>query len=261
MNIEIRRAEYKDVEALRDLYRQEGNCQIIHDSILRRGLADPYLILVGGRIGGYGGVWNKHHENRLMEFYTLPDSRSAALAMFRELLGVSGATEMEAQTNIPLMLTMLYDCARNIMDEAILFHDAFTTHLPCPQGMFRQATPDDAASVFAHQHEPVGDWLMDVGGGIVATAGALYHYNPPYGDIYMEVSEPARRQGFGSYLVQEVKRVCYEAGKKPAARCSPDNIGSRRTLEKAGFLPCGRLLVGETDPARIAGGTGPGFQE
>ena len=28
-----------------------------------------------------------------------------------------------------------------------------------------------------------------------------------------------RQQGFGSYLVQEIKRPCYEMGKIPAARC------------------------------------------
>ena len=57
------------------------------------------------------------------------------------------------------------------------------------------------------------------------------------------------QQGFGSYLVQELKRVCYEAGKKPAARCNADNVASRRTLQKAGFLPCGRLLVGDVTPS------------
>ena len=253
MNIQAHRTEYNDVEALRELYRQEANCQIIHDSALRRGLADPYVILADGRIGGYGAIWNAHHQNRLMEFYTLPARRAAALPMFRELLRVSGATYVEAQTNIPQMLTMLYDCARNITDSAILFQDGFTTSLPCPRGVFRRAAPEDAASMFVHQHEPVGDWLVEVGGHVVGTAGVLSHYNPPYGDIHMEVSEAARRQGFGSYLVQEVKRACYESGKKPAARCDPANIGSRRTLQKAGFLPCGRLLVGEVGPPHEGG--------
>jgi GNAT superfamily N-acetyltransferase len=61
----------------------------------------------------------------------------------------------------------------------------------------------------------------------------------------MEVEETSRRKGYGSYLIQEIKRVCYAAGKKPAARCGPENIASRRTLEKAGFRVCGHLLVGE----------------
>jgi Acetyltransferase (GNAT) family len=248
MNIQVQRAEYKDVEALRGLYRQEANCQIIHDSALARGMADPYLILVNDRIGGYGAVWNKHEIGRLMEFYTLPAVRGAALPMCRELLAVSQATHIEAQTNMPLMLMMLYDCAKNITTESLLFQDAFTSNLQCPSGVFRHARPEDASSTFPHLHEPEGDWVVEVEGAVVATGGFLCHYNPPYGDIYMEVSESWRRQGIGSYLVQEVKRVCYEAGKRPAARCNPSNTASRRTLQKAGFLPCGRLLAGEVIP-------------
>jgi GNAT superfamily N-acetyltransferase len=144
-----------------------------------------------------------------------------------------------------LLLLMLYDCATNITAEAILFEDAFTTHLSCPAGIFRQTIPEDAAAVFPHKQEPVGEWILEADGRLVATGGFHAHYNPPYADIYMEVAEAERCKGFGSFLVQEIKRVCYEAGKKPAARCAADNTASRRTLQKAGFLPCGRLLVGD----------------
>lgn len=34
MQIHVLRAQYQDVEALRELYRQEANCQIIRDSML-----------------------------------------------------------------------------------------------------------------------------------------------------------------------------------------------------------------------------------
>ena len=248
VTIRVERAEYRDVEALRELYRQEANCQIIADSLLGRGLADPYLIVVEGRVGGYGGVRNRYDPGRVMEFYTLPALRGFALPMFREFLAASGATSIQAQTNMPLMLMLLYDCAQNIATHNILFEDAFTSHLDCPQARFRRTLPEGDA-VFAHHSEPVGDWLVEAEGVVVATGGFLCHYNLPYADIFMEVSEPARRQGIGSYLVQEVKRVCYEAGKKPAARCDPANVGSRRTLQKAGLLPCGRLLVGEVIPA------------
>jgi hypothetical protein len=249
MNIEVRAAQYSDVEELRGLFRQEANCQIIHDSFLRRGLAAPYLILADGRAGGYGAVSNRYDNGRLMEFYTLPHLRASALAMFRKLLAVSQATHIEAQTNISWMLLMLYDCARNITAENVLFHDASITALPAPNGcIFRHITPEEAESGFPHNPEP-GEWVIEANDGtVVATGGFLCHYNPPYGDIYMEVAEPARRQGFGSYLVQELKRECYAAGKRPAARCNPANTASRRTLEKAGLLSCGRLLVGEVVP-------------
>ena len=91
--------------------------------------------------------------------------------------------------------------------------------------------------------------MIEVAGEAVATGGALHHYNPPYADLFMEVSEAHRRHGHGSYLVQELKRICYESGNKPAARCDASNVASRQTLQKAGFLPCARLLVGDVIPS------------
>ncbi|MBN8593989.1 MAG: GNAT family N-acetyltransferase [Anaerolineae bacterium] len=246
MQIDIQRAAYPDVEAMRELYRHEAGCQIIHDSHLRRQLADPYLILLNGRLCGYGGISNKA-PHRLIEFYVQPAVRRFASTLLRELLAASRATAMAAQTNIPLMLMLLYEFAQDITREAILFEDAEMTHHTCTQGVFRQATPADAVTIFPHHHEPVGNWVIDTAEGIVATGGFLTHYNPPYGDIFMEVRESARQRGFGRYLVQELKRVCYEAGKKPAARCDPTNTASRRTLESAGLLPCGYLLTGRID--------------
>ena len=72
----------------------------------------------------------------------------------------------------------------------------------------------------------------------------MLHYNPPFGDIYMEVDETRQRRGYGSYLIQELKRVCYEMGRIPAARCNVANAASRAALQKAGLLPCARMLNG-----------------
>jgi GNAT superfamily N-acetyltransferase len=247
MDIQVRPADYEDVMTLRELYRQEANCEIVHDSFLGRRLADPYLILVNGRVAGYGGIGNKYPPKCLTEFYVLPAMRPFAVPMYRALLDASQATRVEAQTNMPLMLLMLYDCATNIATDAILFEDTSTTQLACPNGVFRQTRPEEKSSIFQHTREPVGDWLLEVNGAVVATGGFMTHYNPPYADVYMEVAEPERRKGYGSYLVQELKRVCYEAGKKPASRCNLDNLASRATLTKAGLLPCGRMLVGEVN--------------
>jgi len=85
---------------------------------------------------------------------------------------------------------------------------------------------------------------VEVGGAVAAKGGILFHYNQPYGDIYMEIAEPFRRRGFGSYLVQKLKRVCYEQGNIPSVRCNPKNIASRKTLQKAGFVRCGQIVTG-----------------
>ena len=107
-------------------------------------MADPYLIFVNDRIAGYGAVWNMYQKDRLMEFHTLPSARGMAATLFRELLVASQATHIEAQTNMPWMLMMLYDHARNITTESILFQDVFLTNLACPGAVLRRSTYDDA---------------------------------------------------------------------------------------------------------------------
>jgi GNAT superfamily N-acetyltransferase len=87
-------------------------------------------------------------------------------------------------------------------------------------------------------------WVVEAEGKVAGAGDILFHYNRPYGDIYMKIAEPFRRRGLGSYLVQELKRVCYEGGNVPAARCNVKNAASRKTLQRAGFVPCGHILVG-----------------
>ena len=139
---------------------------------------------------------------------------------------------------------MLFDCAVEITSNVILFRDAVTTNLVMPGIIFRQVDASERDAIFAHKLEGVGDWALESGGEIVATGGIYLHYNLPYGDISMEVNEQFWRRGYGSLLVQELKRVCYEMGRIPAARCNVANVASRATLQKAGFLPCGRILRG-----------------
>jgi GNAT superfamily N-acetyltransferase len=236
----------EEVLALRDLYRREMGCQIVRDSWHGRGWTDSYLFRLNGRVVGYGLVGGVGGNPRdvIMEYYVLPAHRAAALPLFRQLAAISHARTVEAQTNDVLLTLMLYDCADKIESDTVLFHDSFTTHLAVSGITFRRITEADKERIFPHTREPVGDWVIEAGGEVAATGGILFHYNVPYGDIHMEVAEPFRRRGYGSYLVQELKRTCYEMGRVPAARCKASNTASRATLQKAGFLPCARLLTG-----------------
>ncbi len=253
MKVEVRQIEPAEILALRELYRQEMNCQVVHDSWLRRGFAAPYLHLLEGKVAGYGAVTVGEviEPGMVHEFYLLPSHRAAAVPLFRQLLVKSKASSIRAQTNDALLSLLLYDFAEGITSDTVLWHDAFATQLALPEAIFRKLAESEKANVFAHQLEPVGDWALEVMGSIVATGGFLTHYNPPYGDIFMEVAQPFQRRGYGSCLVQEIKRVCYEAGKKPAARCKAANVASRKTLEKAGLLPCGRILIGRVNAERL----------
>lgn len=236
----------ESIRALREEYRREMNCQIVHDSWHERGFTQSYHFKTEGQLVGYGSVGASEGGPKTIvkEFFVIPQYRAIALRLFRQLLEVSGAKTIEAQTNDPLLSAMLSACAVDTVSHTILFADAAVTHLDGRGGKLRPIRLLDRFRMFRHHVEPIGDWGIEVDSAIVATGGLLFHYNPPYGDIYMEVAEPFRRRGFGSYLVQELKRICREGGHVPAARCSADNTASQLTLQRAGMAPCGTIVTG-----------------
>jgi GNAT superfamily N-acetyltransferase len=101
--------------------------------------------------------------------------------------------------------------------EKIVFRDALVTHLRVAGAVVRRIRVGEAENVFTHHREPVGDYILEVDGVVVATGGLTSHYNPPYRDVYMEVEPRFRLRGYGSYLVQELKALCYESGGIPCA--------------------------------------------
>jgi GNAT superfamily N-acetyltransferase len=246
--MKVERAELREIERMRDIFRHEMNCQIIHDSIhARPGWTHEYLITEGAGKVGYGSVavagpWQA--KPSVYEYFLLPQHRRRVFDAFAALLTSSGATAIETQSNDALLTVMLHTFATAVASESILFHDQATTAHALPDAVFRRAAPEDAGQVAQQQLAPEARWLVEVGGVVAAAGDILFHYNRPYGDIYMAVGEAFRTRGIGTYLVQELKRVCYEGGSVPAARCSPKNVASRQTLQRAGFVPCGHILTG-----------------
>jgi GNAT superfamily N-acetyltransferase len=248
MKLSAKAANVEDVLPWRDMYRLEMGCQIIHDSIHRRpGWTQEYFLFAGGTPVGYGSVaiagpWTGRPT--VYEFYVVPQHRLRVFDLFSTLLVASGAIMLEVQSNDSLATVMLHTFTQNVTSESVLFHDKLTTSLLSPGAAFRAATAAEVPDVPRDQLKWHG--VVEVEGKVAATGGILY--NRPYGDIYMEVAESCRRRGLGSFLVQESKRVCYESGNVPAARCNPGNVASRRTLQKAGFVPCGHILNGSVLP-------------
>jgi GNAT superfamily N-acetyltransferase len=250
MNIQVSPVDPERILPFRDLYRQELNCQIVHDTAhYRKDCVQSFLLEVDGEIAGYGSTWVGNYwmtNGALFEFYVLPVHRCRLFMLFDEFVRVTKPPKIHTQTNDPFLGVLIYDHVQKIIAGHILFQDWKTTNHALQGTIFRHSTPEDKDHIFEHKIEPVGDWLLEKDGRIVATGGVLYHYNRPYGDIFMEVDEAFRRQGFGQFLVQELKKVCYQSGSVPGARTKPTNLASRRTLEAAGFAPCGRLIYGDT---------------
>lgn len=238
--------DFASVRRWRDLYRLEMGCQVVHDSIHDRpGWTQHYLLHADGAAVGYGaiavgGPWSDHPT--AIEFFVVPERRGALFDLYEALLASSGAVAIEVQSNDTLGTVMLHAFGEGVRSEAIVFEDGVRTKLRPEGAVFRQPTASEAPDVPAEHLRWCG--VVEVDGVVAGNGGILFHYNRPFGDIYMEVEEPFRRRGLGSFLVQELKRVCHEGGHLPAARCNVDNVASRRTLQRAGMVPCAHILKG-----------------
>jgi GNAT superfamily N-acetyltransferase len=205
------------------------------------------VLHIGGPAVGFasvaiGGPWK---DNRtVLEFYVLPEYRTRAFELFEAFLATAGCKSMEVQSNDALVTVMLHTFARDICTEKIVFRDAYTTSLPPGGAVLRCVTPE--AETWAQLKERSGatDYVLELDGQPAGQGSILFHYNLPYVDLSMDVNESLRRRGFGSYIIQELKRVAYELGAIPGARCNPTNVPSRRTLQKAGMVPYANMLVG-----------------
>ena len=244
--LNVSKINLKEILYLRSLFLQETNFQIRYNACHERGWTDSYVVMYNEEKIGYGSIkGNENIDDRdtIFEFYIIPSFRNLSLAAFLELLHSSKATFIECQSNDLLISSLLYQYGQNISSDVVLFEDNITSNIKMDKIVFRKRNENDV--VFEHRAEPIGDYILELNYEIVATGGFLLHYNMPFADLYMEVKEDCRRKGLGSFLIQELKRQCYLAGRVPAARTGTDNIASRATLLKAGFKIAGFMLFGK----------------
>lgn len=245
MKFKVHKTELQTILPLRHLFLQEANFQVRYNACHERGWTDSYLLRRDETAIGYGSI--KGHEiagrDTVFEFYLIPAFRKFASVIFPELIAASGARFIECQSNDLPLTAMLYEFAQNLNAEAVLFEDHAVTAHVVSDVVFRARKKDDEA--FEHRVEPVGDYVLERQGEIVASGGFFLHYNAPFADLYMEVKENCRRRGLGSFILQELKRECYLAGRVPAARCNIGNQASRAALLKAGMKVCGFMLKGD----------------
>lgn len=242
VDIRIGKTNLDEISNFRALFLEENNFQFVCNKCHDYGWSDDYLFTINGEKAGYGCVWGtnrREDRDAIFEFYLLPAYRSLAELVFPKFHELSGTIYVECQTNDLLLTSMLYEFCCDINTEAILFEEYHETNMHIPGTIFRKKKAGDTVS------EDTGEYLLFYNGEVVADGGLMLNYNLPYADIYMRVYEDKRRNGFGSLIVQELKKEAYRIGRVPAARCNINNFISKATLEKAGLRVCGYRVMGK----------------
>ena len=245
MRIDVEKTELERILPLRAAFLAEGKRQVVRNAYHQRGWSDSYLLRIDGEDAGYGSTMAEERvgeRNIVFEFYIVPRHRKAIRAAFAALLRKASAVRIECQSNDGLLAPMLFEFAEGIFSHVMLFEAGPPAGHDLPGAVVRPRRVED--QIFAHTSEPLGAFVLEQGGAIIATGGFLTHYNPPFADLYMEVEPSQRRRGAGRFLVQEVMKATVAEGLVPAARCNISNPGSRATLISAGMRPCGYMLAG-----------------
>ncbi len=176
-----------------------------------------------------------------MEFWVEPTERVRAADYFRALIDASAATHAEAQTNLSAMCDVVPSFVPESAREHFLFEDSTAPAPSAPAGVvLRRRVETDSG--------PDGEWVACVDSKVIGAGGYLTHYNPPYVDLFIEVTEAWRGRGVGSYLVGALREVARADAFVPAARCAAANRASARTLERGGMRRCGEIIAGEVVP-------------
>ena len=247
MEFSIKKCKLEDILPLRAQFLQENNFQIRYNACHERNWSDSYLVSSEDQAIGYGSVKGMEEltdRDSIFEFYLHPPFRKNAHEIFGEFISMVKPKFLECQTNDFFLSSLVFEFSSNIHSDTILFEEHITTNLIIEDIEFRKRKEDEVT--FRHQFdgEP-GEFVLIKNGIVVATGGFLLHYNEPFADLHMEVNPEYLNLGYGSYILQEVKKECYLAGKIPAARCNIKNKVSRSTLIKAGMRVCGFMLIGD----------------
>ncbi len=241
MQLNVHPTGLEEIRAFRTMFLHENQFQFVCNKCHDYGWADTWLFEMDGVSVGYGSVWGtdrRQDRDTIFEFFLIPHYRRHATAIFEEFRNLSKAIWIECQSNDIFLTTMLHRFCENSFAEAILFEDHFQTDFTLPGVLFRRRTDDDPMD------GDDSEYVVVANGEIVASGGLMLNYNIPYADLYMQTREAFRCRGYATFLVQELKRVAYEMGRVPAARCNVSNRISQATLEKAGLRVCGFRLKG-----------------
>ncbi len=236
MKMHVSKTTHREVAHLRNLFLRAINCQFIHNAYHERDWADVYLFYYDDIPAGYTalcGGEDRNVKDTVFEFFVLPEFYRFSSRFFSIVLDVARPLYIESQSNDVFTSSVLLEFAHDIKTSVVLFEDGMLTNYSIAGASFRLKKADD--KIFEHYVEGEGEYVVEWNDEIVATGGFLQHYNAPFADLYMEVKENCRKKGFGAYIIQELKKVTYQAGKVPAARCNLQNKASKATLIKAGM--------------------------
>jgi len=260
---EMQARYWKSMTGPQDCYWQEG--------IIAAG--DVTCIREKGQPIGY---LVRDANKRLMQFHVEAPFHRAARDLFRATLDACRIDTALASTIEPLYFALCLDHSTHANVDTYLFSDHSQpdlANLPFVasnnEHQFRRAVDDDlhhTASLMRGDDEFIDSETVEEHFGdelgyakTVIEAGILHVLERgteilavgelreraqwvPFADVGMIVKKEHRRNGIGTYVLTQLKREAKRRGLTPICSCDANNVGSRKAVERAGFVAYQRIV-------------------
>jgi GNAT superfamily N-acetyltransferase len=269
-NYRFYRAALRDLESFRQLQTFDLKGQV-HDPLEERiELAEPNCLRIrlAGRDVGYALLDDKWKiRMTLLEYYLAPYRRRDAELVLSELIRKFHCRYWFVNSQDSFALPLLLECGwayeldsylfsverpasgRGINPEVMGITRAISDDLESTYGLIMQDGfyTGNGRKALAIRIQKSEIYLLRSNGELkgVGFVSPLER-TPNYADIAMIIDNQHRGQGFGFQLVSQLIQISLEKGLIPTALTSPQNIASRRTLEKCGFHLDGCMLLAKT---------------
>ncbi len=193
----------------------------------------------------------------LLQFFMTADFSRFSVEAFESVLGEQQIKSAYVTTRDPMALSLCLTFQKRVDLEALLFEHRFLSDISLQEigdSQFRLACHSDVQRVV----DVSGDFYGDVESEIkserlylltsrenlpgIGYLGTQF-CSPRSANLGMFTNTSFRRQNVGSYILQKLVEECHGNGLSAIAACYHENVESKRTLEKAGFVTYDRTLL------------------
>ncbi|MCP4182278.1 MAG: GNAT family N-acetyltransferase [Hyphomicrobiales bacterium] len=242
------------------------------DGYWQAAIIDPaphWEMLVNGRCAGYFAA---SYDKRLLQFYVADDFLQQVGKLFATVIGSEWVETAVASTIDPVALSLCLDVQKQVSVSTYLFQDLRRGRQDLPvylEAEFRLSTLQDLDILLDfhgrnNEFEDTDAIESNFGNhrnyvlSLIEQKQSFGLYNreellgtgeyrinknqPPFADIGMIVDRKYRRQGIGAWILTQLKAYCYSQNTVPICSCAVENIVSRKTIEKAGFVSHHRIV-------------------
>ena len=210
------------------------------------------------QILGYGTL---NENNQLINFFVIPEFQNSAVGILSKLLTRKKISKGFVSTVNPVYLATSQKVLKKKKDHTFLFRELNHVDLPTKNEIVKEAYKEDIDDLVGFYNQSIGaprDWLLGYTKGLIEKRALFYisdkdvilgvfevrknNQNNAYADIGMVVSPEFRRMGYGTFLLNEAKKMAVKRGLQPICSCEKSNSGSLKSIQKVGFTSNHKII-------------------